>query len=179
MMIGAVSNNYGIFPAYGAYGFGVPSTVDAAAQGASAVSTTPAVNGVSGEDAGKKVGRTSSPQECQTCKERKYQDGSNEMNVSFKSAAHVSPEAAGAAVRAHEGEHVQNAYNKARQGGGQVITASVAIHTAVCPECGRTYVSGGTTTTAIRYPNESNPYQQDRKSRDSLATSGANVDFAV
>ena len=71
------------------------------------------------------------------------------MNVSFKSAAHVSPEAAGAAVRAHEGQHVQNAYSKARQGDGQVVTASVSIHTAVCPECGRTYVSGGTTTTAI------------------------------
>lgn len=165
MMIGAVSNGYGSLPIYGAYDFGTPS-----AAGASQVS---------GEDAGKKVGRASSPQECQTCKERKYQDGSNEMNVSFKSAAHVSPEAAGAAVRAHEGQHVQNAYSKARQGDGQVVTASVSIHTAVCPECGRTYVSGGTTTTAIRYPNESNPYQQDRKSRDSLATSGANVDFAV
>lgn len=38
--------------------------------------------------------------ECQTCKNRKYIDGSDEANVSFKNAAHVSPEAAGAAVRA-------------------------------------------------------------------------------
>ena len=30
--------------------------------------------------------------ECQTCKNRKYQDGSNE-NVSFKSASHISPPA--------------------------------------------------------------------------------------
>ena len=29
--------------------------------------------------------------ECQTCKNRKYVDGSNEANVSFKNAAHISP----------------------------------------------------------------------------------------
>ena len=34
--------------------------------------------------------RPSSPEECQTCKNRKYVDGSDEANVSFKSAAHVS-----------------------------------------------------------------------------------------
>ena len=50
--------------------------------------------------------------ECQTCKNRKYQDGSNEM-VSFKSAAHISPGQAPTAVRAHEQEHVSNAYKKA------------------------------------------------------------------
>ena len=49
--------------------------------------------------------------ECQTCKNRKYQDGSNE-NVSFKSASHISPEAAGIRVAAHEAEHVSNAYAK-------------------------------------------------------------------
>ena len=45
--------------------------------------------------------------ECQTCKNRKYQDGSNE-NVSFKSASHISPEAAGIRVAAHEAEHVSS-----------------------------------------------------------------------
>ena len=50
--------------------------------------------------------------ECQTCKNRKYVDGSNEANVSFKNAAHISPEAASSAVRAHEGQHVSNAYHK-------------------------------------------------------------------
>ena len=72
--------------------------------------------------------------ECQTCKNRKYKDGSDEANVSFKSAAHVSPQAAGAAVRAHEGEHVQNAYNDAAKNNGKVISASVSIHLSVCPE---------------------------------------------
>ena len=104
--------------------------------------------------------RPGSPEECQTCKNRKYVDGSNE-NVSYKSAAHIAPGAAGNAVRAHEGEHVSNAYTKASQNNGKVISASVSIHTSVCPECGRTYVSGGTTNTMIKYPNESNPYSQD------------------
>ena len=36
--------------------------------------------------------------ECQTCKNRKYVDGSNEANVSFKNAAHISPEAASSAA---------------------------------------------------------------------------------
>ena len=67
-----------------------------------------------GESVQKAPGRKSSPAECQTCKERKYQDGSDEANVSFKAAAHVSPSAAGAAVRAHEQQHVSNAYKKAR-----------------------------------------------------------------
>ena len=133
---------------------------------------------VSGEDSVKKPGRQSSPEECQTCKERKYQDGSNE-NVSFKSPAHISPEAAGSAVRAHESEHVANAYDKAAENDGKVISASVSIHTAVCPECGRTYVSGGTTHTQIKYYNEENPYQQDLKGADRTKYVGMNLDYAI
>lgn len=175
MTIGGISGAYG----YNSYmGYGAMSGVGMD-QG---VSDSGAVTGIGADEekgqAGK-IGRTSSPQECETCKNRKYQDGSNEMNVSFKSAAHISPEAASSEVRAHEGMHVKNAYAKASKANGQVVSANVAIHTSVCPECGRTYVSGGTTTTAIRYPNESNPYQQSRKSQDSLSTAGANVDYAV
>ncbi len=117
--------------------------------------------------------------ECQTCKNRKYKDGSDEANVSFKSAAHVSPQAAGAAVRAHEGEHVQNAYNDAAQNNGKVISASVSIHMSVCPECGRSYISGGDTRTQIKYYNESNPYQQDLKTTDGIKLRGANVDREI
>ncbi len=131
-----------------------------------------------GESTKVSPGRRSSPAECQTCKERKYQDGSDE-NVSFKSAQHISPEAAAARVRGHEQEHVSNAYSKAEQKGGKVVNASVAIHTAVCPECGRTYVSGGTTTTMIKYPNESNPYTQNRKENDALGLRGQNLDLAI
>lgn len=131
-----------------------------------------------GESNEKKPGRKSSPAECETCKHRKYQDGSNEM-VSFKSATHISPTAAASAVRAHEGEHVSNAYKKAAQNNGKVIQAAVSIHTAICPECGRTYVSGGETKTQIKYYNESNPYQQNMKSADAGKYSGMNLDAAV
>jgi hypothetical protein len=120
----------------------------------------------------------SSPEECQTCKNRKYQDGSDE-NVSYKAAAHISSYAAGSAVRAHEGEHVSNAYDKASQVDGKVVSVAVSIHTAICPECGRTYISGGTTNTMIQYPNETNPYQQARKSQDATVLPGSNIDYVA
>lgn len=116
--------------------------------------------------------------ECETCKERKYKDGSDEM-VSFKAAAHVDPEAAASAVRSHEQEHVSNAYKKAGSNNGKVLNASVTIKTAVCPECGRSYVSGGTTHTQIKYYNEDNPYQKSLKSGDRAKYTGMNADYAV
>ena len=133
----------------------------------------------SGQSDVKQPGKKSSPAECETCKHRKYQDGSDEM-VSFKSAAHIDPQSAAAVVRGHEQEHVSNAYNKAEQNNGKVLQCSVQLHTAVCPECGRTYVSGGTTTTQIKYYNESNPYQTNMKSSDAANKyRGANIDLAV
>ena len=114
--------------------------------------------------------------ECETCAHRKYQDGSDEM-VSFKSATHISPDAAATAVRAHEGEHVSNAYDKAAKNNGEVVNASVAIHTSVCPECGRTYVSGGTTTTTIRY-NKDN-YAKNAEIQDATVVPGKDIDTLV
>lgn len=131
-----------------------------------------------GESTRVSPGRKSSPAECETCKNRKYQDGSDEM-VSFKSAAHISPEASASRVRAHEQEHVSNAYKKAAKGNGKVLAANVSLQRAICPECGRSYVSGGTTTTKIQYSNESNPYQQNKKSADAAALIGMNFDLAV
>ena len=115
---------------------------------------------------------------CQTCKNRKYQDGSDE-NVSFKSATHISPQAAAGAVRAHEGEHVANAYTKAAKDNGTVVRASVSIHTAVCPECGRTYVSGGTTSTAIKYGDPKNPYVKNQMAQQADAFKGHFIDYAA
>lgn len=129
-----------------------------------------------GESDVKSPGKKSSPAECETCKNRKYQDGSDEM-VSFKSATHISPEAAGSRVRAHEQEHVNNAYNKAFEKNAKVISAAVTIHTDICPECGRTYVSGGETTTQLKYYNEDNPYQKGKKLADSAALSGRNINL--
>lgn len=125
----------------------------------------------------KSAGRKSSPAECETCASRKYQDGSDE-NVSFKTAQHISPESAASRVRAHEQEHVNNAYTKAAKNNGKVISANVAIHTAICPECGRSYVSGGTTTTQIKYYNEENPYQKNLKETDAAKYKGRMIDIA-
>ena len=135
------------------------------------------LTGLEGEEA-KSPQEVMEDAECQTCKNRKYQDGSDEM-VSFKSAQHVSPERAASAVRAHEQEHVSNAYKKAAKDDGKVVSASVSIHTAICPECGRSYVSGGTTRTQIKYYNEENPYQQDLKNADRIKYAGMNLDYAV
>jgi len=116
--------------------------------------------------------------ECQTCENRKYQDGSNEM-VSFKSAQSISPLAAASKVRAHEMEHVSNAYSKAEQGNGKVLQASVRLKTAICPECGRSYVSGGVTDTKIKYPNEDNPYMNNLKKFQEDALKGNSIDIKV
>ena len=131
-----------------------------------------------GESTEKTAGRKSSPAECETCSNRKYQDGSDEM-VSYKSATHISPQAAASAVRAHEQEHVSNAYKDAAKNNGKVLSGNVAIHTSICPECGRSYVSGGTTTTQIKYYNEDNPYQKNLKAADALKYTGMNLDMAV
>lgn len=88
--------------------------------------------------------------ECETCKNRKYQDESDDPGVSFKSAAKVSKGGAEAAVRGHEQEHVTRNQAKADREGKEVVYQSVVIKRAICPECGDTYVAGGETTTVTR-----------------------------
>lgn len=124
----------------------------------------------------KKVDKTDPNYQCETCENRKYQDGSNEHDVSFKNASKVAPEAAASAVRSHEQQHVSNAYDKAEKENGKVISATVQIHTSICPECGRSYVSGGTTRTQIKYTNEENPYQKELKNTQSISLRGMNID---
>lgn len=84
---------------------------------------------------------------CETCAHRRYQDESGDGSVSFQSPTPIAPEAAASAVRAHEYEHVRNEQVYARQEGREVVSQSVRIFTAICPECGRVYVSGGETRT--------------------------------
>lgn len=85
--------------------------------------------------------------ECQTCENRKYQDGSSDPGVSFKTATHLTPEEAASAVRGHEMEHVVRNQAKAAREDRKIVSQSVIIHTDICPECGRVYTSGGTTRT--------------------------------
>ena len=170
-MVGAIGSAGSYNDYYGSYGV---RGSEKAGQSEDSRQGIPSVNGSKDKDRDgsvKKIG-----ERCQTCENRKYQDGSNE-NVSFKAAAHVSPEAAGGAVRAHEGEHVSNAYTKAAQKNGKVVSASVSIHTSVCPECGRTYVSGGTTNTKIKDPV--NPYEESRKILGGEEAKGKNIDYAA
>jgi len=167
-MTGILPDNYNYIGAF----YGTPSTGSAT----SVQPGKPVVN--PGESTTVSPGRKSSPAECETCSNRKYQDGSDEM-VSFKAAAHISPEASASRVRAHEQEHVSNAYKKAAQGNGKVLAANVSLKSAICPECGRSYIAGGTTTTKISYPNESNPYMKARKASHASALIGNNIDMAV
>lgn len=167
MMIGAISNAYDLYPAQAGRGAANAGRAGMAKQGSL------------GGDGKVKKGYRSSPEDCETCKERKYQDGSNESDVSFKAPGHISPEASASAVMAHEQQHVSNAYQKAAEKGGEVVSCSVSLRTAVCPECGTVYVSGGKTNTAISYTDETNPYQKDKKAQDAIRYTGANIDYAA
>ena len=126
-----------------------------------------------GLKAGQEAEEAKSPQEvmeeaeCQTCKNRKYQDGSDDPGVSFKTATSVAPEQAASAVRGHEQEHVVREQAKAQREDRKVVSQSVTIHTAICPECGDVYVSGGTTRTTTK----ANPVEEP-KSADNEKKSG-------
>ena len=88
--------------------------------------------------------------ECETCKNRKYQDESDDPGVSFKSAAKIGKGGAEAAVRGHEYEHVNRNQAKADREGKEIVYQSVVIKHSICPECGDSYVAGGETTTVTR-----------------------------
>lgn len=91
--------------------------------------------------------------ECQTCKNRRYQDESDDSGVSFQSATHIDPSAAYSAVRSHENEHVARNRTKAEQNGQKIVYQSVTIHKGICPECGRVYTAGGVTKTVTKADN--------------------------
>lgn len=92
--------------------------------------------------------------ECETCKNRKYQDESDDPGVSFKSASKIASGAAESAVRGHEYEHVSRNQAKAGREGKEVVYQSVRIKHGICPECGDSYVSGGETVTVTKEKND-------------------------
>jgi hypothetical protein len=100
-------------------------------------------------------------EECQTCKNRRYQDGSNDPGVSFKAPTKLSPDEAASAVFAHEREHVTREATKANDEGREVVSSDIRIFTAVCPECGKVYVSGGETRTVTKAKQENVPFAVD------------------
>lgn len=98
--------------------------------------------------------------QCQTCKERKYQDGSDDAGVSYQTPTHIDPDFAPTAVRSHEQEHVVREQAKAGREDRKVVSQTVNLHTDICPECGRVYISGGTTRTTTASVQEA-PVQEE------------------
>ncbi len=157
MMIGSVLSGFDRFSGFSAgrmSGANPPSNNMDAAYGAAENANNPnrvggawnAENG-KGADGAKNGNGRSDKGECHTCKNRKYQDGSDDPGVSFKTATKMSPEQAATAVLSHEIEHVTRNQAKAKSEGREVISQSVMLHTAICPECGRSYIAGGVTRT--------------------------------
>lgn len=112
------------------------------------------------------INKITGKEECQTCKNRKYKDGSDDPGVSFKTAGKISGNVA-SRVRGHEQEHVVRERAKANRENKQVISQSVTIKTDICPECGKAYISGGETVTVTKSKPE-NPYNvgiEDEKDR--------------
>lgn len=148
---------------------------DPAQQGAAAQAAgmdkakAPELAGLKGTEAQKAaLGEAKSPQEvmeegeCQTCKERKYQDGSDDSSVSYQTPTHIDADYAPAAVRGHELEHVAHEQAKAQREDRKVVSQTVTLHTDICPECGRVYVSGGTTRTVTKADNTEAPAREEQ-----------------
>lgn len=88
--------------------------------------------------------------QCEACRKRRYQDGSDDNGVSCQTPTKMIPTAAAYKVKAHEMEHVRREQMQAKEDGKKVISQSVRIKRDICEECGRSYVSGGTTVTVTR-----------------------------
>ena len=92
---------------------------------------------------------------CHTCENRRYVDGSDDASVSFQTPTKISPSMAAMAVASHEQEHVRNEQARAHRDDREVVSQIVTLQYDTCPECGKQYVSGGTTRTTTRGKSES------------------------
>lgn len=92
--------------------------------------------------------------DCQTCKSRKYVDGSDDPGVSFKTPQGIDPSQSAAKVYSHEREHYTRESAAAQREGRKVVSNTISLKRAVCPECGRSYVAGGETRTVTRSDNQ-------------------------
>jgi hypothetical protein len=84
---------------------------------------------------------------CETCDNRRYRDVSNDGSVSMQSPTKIAPEDSASAVAAHEQEHIRNDRLSAESEGREVVAQYVRLMNAICGECGKTYVAGGSATT--------------------------------
>ena len=116
--------------------------------------------------------------ECITCSTRLYQDDSTDGGVSFQAATHISPEAAPALVRSHEMEHQMRDSMAAELEGCDVVLQYIQLHTSLCPECNRVYVSGGTSTTQTRGPVNGTPLSMESALLNMMAPPEDEDDYA-
>ena len=136
--------NTSILPASAPFIAGQPDNPDVV------IDISPAGRGLFGQKGARGIDKTVGVKECQTCKNRKYQDVSNDLSVSFQTPTKISPGQAAFAVAAHEAEHVASDRASAIREGREIISQTVSLKTAICPECGAVYVSGGVTRTISR-----------------------------
>lgn len=146
MSVAGLNNGY--YNAYNAYSYNYQAKT-----GGDSISVS-ALNQKSDEI--KKSNQVEGPKECQTCKNRKYKDQSDDSSVSFQSAQSIPSGMAYGVVAAHESEHVRNEQARAMKDGKKVVYQTVSIQTAICPECGKMYVAGGTTHTVTQPDNSKN-----------------------
>lgn len=102
---------------------------------------------------------------CETCEKRKYQDGSDDSSVSYQTPTRIDPDLAASAVRGHEMEHVFHEQSRAEREDRKVVSQSVTLHTDICPECGKVYVSGGTTRTVTKADTDNEMQQEPQQKR--------------
>lgn len=88
--------------------------------------------------------------QCEKCRSRRYQDGSNDSRVTFQMPTAMDPVKAKIRVMSHEMEHVRSEQHKAKQENKIVVSQTVRILNDRCEECGRNYVKGGFTRTITR-----------------------------
>lgn len=165
MVLGAV----GGYDSYGTYGVsaGMPAVEPVQVpSGMAGPSFEGGVQGVAapqaGDDAAKiaegrafaKLKEDEFNQACQTCKNRKYQDGSDDPGVSFQTPQSIDPGSSASVVAGHEMEHVAREQFKAESEGGKVVMQTVQLHGDICPECGTFYIAGGTTRTVTQSGGE-------------------------
>ena len=93
-------------------------------------------------------------QGCQTCKDRKYVDESDDPSVSFQTPQSIQPSQSFSMVRAHEYEHVSNEQAKAQREDRKIVSQTVSLSMSICPECGKAYISGGVTRTVSKSDNK-------------------------
>jgi len=105
---------------------------------------------------------------CETCMSRKYVDQSDDPSVSFQTPKNINPNMSATVVAAHEQEHVSNNRREAERNDREIVNQSVTLHYDTCSECGKLYVSGGTTrTTTMEKSNDSdedNTHSEDKAS---------------